>query len=91
MSSGQLCDVAHKKMKIEGNDSGAKIIIKAFDDDSVEILKNIKNSSITMTHMTPEEALELIISTNMTKAAYQEMRLRAQRHNHDLYPAYKNV
>ena len=38
--------------------------------------------------MSPLEALTLIIEANLTKSAYN---VTALKHNHDLYPSYKEV
>ncbi|KAK2574777.1 hypothetical protein KPH14_012977, partial [Odynerus spinipes] len=41
--------------------------------------------------MTPEEALSLIITLDLTKEAYKTLRLSAKMHNHELYPSYHRV
>lgn len=93
MSVDELCDSAKKKLKLNGNKMGAKLIDTVFDQQAAtEIMSTIKKyQSSKIRKMNPEEALEMLITCNLTKSSYNEIRRRAQKCGHDLYPSYKLV
>lgn len=93
MSADELCDSAKKKLKLNGNKIGATLIDTVFDEvAATEIMSTIKNcQSSKIRKMTPEEALEMLITCNLTKSSYNEIRRRAKKCGHNLYPSYKHV
>lgn len=93
VSIEELCDTASKKMKIQGNKNGAKLITELIDHGTAnELMTTFKASQNSTTQkMSPDEALEMLIKCNLTKSSYNEIRRRARRHGHDLYPSYKHV
>ena len=80
-------------MKLHGNKIGSKLISKVFDPKSAtEVMAAFENSQrVIMRKKTSEEALEMMITCNLTKSTYNEIRFRVQRHGHDLYPPYKQI
>ena len=57
-------------------------------DHANDIAHKIKESNRKLNIF---EAISMIIDANLTKAAYQSIRLSAPAANHDIYPDYKKV
>lgn len=90
ISTDELCDLSKKKLKLDGNESGVKLVDKICNPESAYELLNI-NKKIKETKMTPEEALSLIIEANLTKKSYILLRKNALKHKCNIYPPYKKV
>ena len=82
------------KLRAEGDNAFAELLYectRTTPTRSKRILRNWKNSESDSTTMSPEEALSLIISLNLTKNAYVTLRSSAISHGHNLYPSYYQV
>ena len=86
----ELCALAKKKLRLDGNSSGSALIDTVFHHENANDLLNIAKKPES-TKMSPGEALTLIIEANLTKSAYNVTRATVLKHNHDLYPSYKEV
>lgn len=83
-------------LRSSGNESAAKLVNEISvnsPDRASKILKTWKDSQKAniQKKYTPEEALFFIVTENMTKSTYINMRKGAQTRHHDLYPSYENI
>ena len=89
ISSEECFAVAKKKMKMDRNISGYKLLDIIVDRESADkLLKAHKNPG---RKLTSEEALGLIVDGRLTKANYKLIRETAKKTGHNIYPVYEEV
>ena len=77
-----------------GNNPDLRYVIKflaASPSRTSKMRSMISNSNKSQETFTPDEALSLLIETDMTKHAYQTLRSSTKRKHIDLYPPYNDV
>ena len=90
-STDELSHATAMKLRFDGDEAAAKLVTECTDTTptrSQKIFNKWKMESKNQTHMTPEEAIALFISENLSKKSYKAIREAALRLSHDLYPCY---
>lgn len=89
----EALEVAMRKMKIENNTSGIKILKMISDKKNAdEILALInQNKKAKPTTMPEEKAVGVLIDCGLTKNDYLTLRKSSIEYNHDLFPPYQEV
>lgn len=90
ISLEESCEQLKKKFKSEHNGPAAKILEVIVKPEAAESLYHdyLKPS---MNEMSAEDALGLLIQTNISKDSYQLLRNNAKALRHKLYPPYYKV
>lgn len=93
-SSLELSYAAAMNLREEGDTASATLITECVSTTptrSTRILSKWRSQETNSSPLTPEEALSMLISLNMSKYDYNVLRRSAVSHGHDLYPSYHKL
>jgi hypothetical protein len=68
-----------------------RFVINKAKQNPTESRDLLKNRTISPVYLTDEEALALIVKSNLTKDAYIQIRNTAKEHKANIYPAYEII
>jgi hypothetical protein len=93
-STAEITYAASMALRKEGDPAAAQLLKEATTTTPTRarrILQKWKTPEEEQSSMSPEDALSLLISLDLTKAQYEVLRQTALKHKHDLYPSYQSV
>lgn len=93
-SAAELSFATAMKLRQAGDEAAAKLLTEATTTTPTRaqrILRGWRSPESQLTSYSLEEALALLISSNITRSVYNDLRSGAKKHGHDLYPPYYKV
>lgn len=85
-----IINATKKILNDNGNKRGSEVLdIMANEESSSPLFKKMKMTESIK--MTPEEAVALLVNSNLTVEAYNLIRKNAKKHNNNIYLSYKKV
>ncbi|KAL7288541.1 hypothetical protein TKK_0017283 [Trichogramma kaykai] len=90
VTTEEVIGAAKKKLKVDNNTAGLKLIDLIFNKDTAEKLLKLFEKPDSSS-MSAEEGLSYLIETHMSRDKYQLTRNVALEKGHDLFPSYKKI
>jgi hypothetical protein len=93
LSTEELAFATKRRLRDDGNLVGSQVVDHALTPEEAERVLKLLDEDVVVVQQpySPDEALELMMSANLTREQYNLIREGAKQKGHDLYPSYFQV